>query len=155
MVHFNDTFRALFIALEDWVVRGTEPPASQVPRLADGTLVRPDKLVFPAMKGLSWSVGGVQTAIPEFRYLARHNGFALLDFGPQYVPQDESGIATLQPPRATGKDYAILVPQVDAATGAPSEERGSFDRLAGHGARQRQVDLLDQEVVQVRFELLM
>lgn len=117
VVHFNDTFRALFIALEDWVVRGTEPPASQVPKLADGTLVRPDKLVFPAMKGLSWSVGGVQTAIPEFRYLARHNGFALLDFGPQYVPQDESGIATLQPPRATGKDYAILVPQVDAATG--------------------------------------
>lgn len=23
VVHFNDTFRALFIALEDWVVRGT------------------------------------------------------------------------------------------------------------------------------------
>src|SRR2546427_563272 len=63
VVHFNDTFRALFVALEDWVVRGTEPPASQVPKLADGTLVRPDKLVFPAMKGLSWSVGGVQTAI--------------------------------------------------------------------------------------------
>ncbi|MDR0226001.1 MAG: hypothetical protein LBI66_06235 [Burkholderiaceae bacterium] len=117
VVHFNDTFRALFIALEDWVVRGTEPPASQVPKLADGSLVRPDKLVFPAMKGLSWNVGGVATPIPEFSYLARHNGFSLLDFGPQYLPQDESGIATLLPPRATGKDYAILVPQVDPATG--------------------------------------
>lgn len=117
VVHFNDTFRALFIALEDWVVRGTEPPASQVPRLADGTLVRPSELVFPAMKGLSWNVAGVPTAIPEFNYLARHNGFSLLDFGPQYVPQDESGIATVLPPRALGKDYAILVPQVDAQTG--------------------------------------
>ncbi|MFT3720722.1 alpha/beta hydrolase domain-containing protein [Pseudorhodoferax sp.] len=117
VVHFNDTFRALFIALEDWVVRGTEPPASQVPRVADGTLVRPAQLVFPAMRGLTWPVGGVQTAIPAFDYLARYNGFALLDFGPQYVPQDESGIATQLPPFYTGRDYAILVPQVDPSTG--------------------------------------
>lgn len=117
VVHFNDTFRALFVALEDWVVRGTEPPASQVPQLADGTLVRPGQLAFPAMQGLSWNVAGTPTAIPTFNYLARYNGFSLLDFGPQYVPQDESGIATLLPPRAVGKDYAILVPQVDAQTG--------------------------------------
>ena len=117
VVHFTDTFRALFIALEDWVVRGTEPPASQVPRLADGTLARPADLVFPAMRGLSWNVAGVPTPIPTFDYLARYNGFTLLDYGPQYVPQDEAGIATLQPPRAVGKDYAILVPQVDPATG--------------------------------------
>ncbi|MBQ1767443.1 MAG: hypothetical protein IIZ92_31695, partial [Aquincola sp.] len=117
VVHFNDTFRALFIALEDWVVRGTEPPASQVPQLADGTLVRPEQLVFPAMKGLTWPVGGTATAIPDFNYLARYNGFPLFDFGPQYIPQDESGIATLLPPYYTGRDYAILVPQVDAGTG--------------------------------------
>lgn len=117
VVHFTDTFRALFIALEDWVVRGTEPPASQVPRLADGTLARPADLVFPTMKGLTWNVAGVATPIPTFDYLARYNGFTLLDYGPQYVPQDEAGIATLQPPRAVGKDYAILVPQVDPATG--------------------------------------
>ncbi|MDA8520355.1 alpha/beta hydrolase domain-containing protein [Acidovorax sp. NCPPB 4044] len=117
VVHFNDTFRALFLALEDWVVRGTEPPASQVPRVADGTLVRPAQLAFPAMRGLTWSVGGVQTPIPEFRYLGRYNGFTLLDFGPQYQPQDESGIATVLPPRVVGRDYAILVPQVDPSTG--------------------------------------
>ena len=117
VVHFNDTFRALFIALEDWVVRGTEPPASQVPQLADGTLVRPEQLVFPAMKGLTWPVGGTANAIPDFNYLARYNGFPLFDFGPQYIPQDESGIATLLPPYYTGRDYAILVPQVDAGTG--------------------------------------
>lgn len=117
VVHFNDTFRALFLALEDWVVRDVEPPASAVPRIADGTLVRPDQLVFPTMKGLRWNVGSVPTAIPEFRYLARYNGFPLLDFGPDYIAQDESGVATVLPPRYTGKDYAILVPQVDRRTG--------------------------------------
>jgi hypothetical protein len=94
-----------------------------VPKIADGTLVRPEQLKFPVMKGLTWAVGGTQgtpgtqTAIPEFNYLARYNGFPLLDFGPQYKPQDESGIATQLPPFYTGKDYAILVPQVDARTG--------------------------------------
>lgn len=117
VVEFNDTFRALFIALEDWVVRGVEPPPSQVPRIADGTLVRPHQLVFPVMRGLTWNVGGTPTPIPEFRYLARYNGFKLLDFGPRYVHEDESGIADRMPPHYTGRDYAILVPQVDAATG--------------------------------------
>lgn len=113
----NDTFRALFIALEDWVVRDTAPPASAVPRVADGTLVRPEALVFPAMKGLLWAVSGTPTAVPDFNYLARVNGFPLLDFGPDYKPQDESGIASLLPPAYLNKDYAILVPQVDTSTG--------------------------------------
>jgi Alpha/beta hydrolase domain len=112
-----DTFRALFIALEDWVVRGTTPPPSQVPKVADGTLVRPSQVVFPVMKGTSWPVAGVATAVPDFQYLARYNGWSLLDFGPQYLPQDESGIATLLPPSYTNRDYAILVPQVDPNTG--------------------------------------
>jgi len=112
-----DTFRALFVALEDWVVRDTAPPASQVPKIADGTLVRPSQVVFPAMKGTTWPVGGVATAIPDFQYLARYNGWSVLDFGPQYIPQDESGIATLLPPSYTNRDYAILVPQVDPTTG--------------------------------------
>jgi hypothetical protein len=117
VVEFNDTFRALFVALEDWVVRGVEPPPSQVPRIDNGTLVRPHQLVFPTMRGLTWNVGGTPTPIPEFRYLARHNGFKLLDFGPRYVHEDESGIADRLPPHYTGRDYAILVPQVDQTTG--------------------------------------
>ena len=120
-----DTFRALFIALEDWVVREVTPPDNQVPRIADGTLVRPSQVVFPAMKGTSWPVAGVATPIPEFQYLARYNGWSVLDYGPQYIAQDESGIATLLPPHYTGRDYAILVPQVDPATGlATSGIRG-------------------------------
>ena len=117
VVHFNDTFRALFVALEDWAVRGTEPPPSQVPKIADGTLVRPEQLVFPAMQGTSWPVAGVPTAVPSFNYLARYNGFPLLDFGPDYRAQDESGIASVLPPAYLSRDYAILVPQVDASTG--------------------------------------
>ena len=120
VVHFNDTFRALFIALEDWVVRDTAPPPSATPRIDDGTLVRPEALQFPVMKGLTWPVAGVSAlhaAIPEFNYLARYNGFPLFDFGPEYKPQDESGIATILPPAYLNRDYAILVPQVDPVTG--------------------------------------
>ncbi|APW38799.1 hypothetical protein RD110_17605 [Rhodoferax koreense] len=116
VAHHTDTFRALFIALEDWVVRNTPPPASQVPHIADGTLVRPAALTYPQMKGLTWAASGVQTPIPAFDYLARYNNYAVLDFGPQFIPQDESGIATILPPKV-GADYAILVPQVDASTG--------------------------------------
>ena len=43
--------------------------------------------------------------------------FPPLDFGPLYIPQDESGIATQLPPYPIGKDDAILVPQVGASTG--------------------------------------
>jgi len=118
MVDHADTFRALFIDLEDWVVRNVAPPDSQVPKLADGTLVRPAQLMFPIMTGLSWPpAGGTPTPIPAFNYLARYNGFPLLDYGPLYRPEDESGIPSIVPPAYMGKDYAILVPQVDPATG--------------------------------------
>lgn len=117
VAEFNDTFRALFIALEDWVVRDVPPPDSQVPRIDDGTLVRPHQVTFPVMRGVKWLVDGTPTEIPEFQYRALHNGFKLLDFGPQYIPEDESGIATYLPPHYTGRDYAILVPQVAPHTG--------------------------------------
>jgi hypothetical protein len=117
VAHHNDTFRALFLALEDWVVNDTPPPPSQIPRIADGTLVRPEAQVFPAMTGVSWPVNGVPTAIPAFHYLARYNGWQLLDFGPHYVPEDESGIASILPPAYLNRDYAIMVPKVDPHTG--------------------------------------
>lgn len=46
------TMRALLVAMTDWVVKGAEPPASQVPKLADGTLVPITKLRFPALPGV-------------------------------------------------------------------------------------------------------
>jgi Alpha/beta hydrolase domain len=46
------TMRALLVAMTDWVVQGVEPPPSQVPKLADGTLVPITKLKFPALPGV-------------------------------------------------------------------------------------------------------
>ena len=132
-VDFADTFRALFIDMEDWVVRDVAPPASEVPKLADGTLVRPSQVAFPVMKGVSWPVGGVATAIPAFQYRALFNSYTLLDFGPLYRPQDESGIPTIVPPSAVGKDYAILVPQVDPSTGLAKAGIRSVDVQAPIG----------------------
>src|SRR5262249_35197052 len=43
--------RALLVALDDWVVKGTAPPPSRVPGLSDGTLVEADKTGFPAIEG--------------------------------------------------------------------------------------------------------
>ena len=91
--------RALYQNLEDWVVKGTTPPDSQVPKIADTTLVRPQQVKFPAIPGVS--------------YTGLVNNYSLLDWGPSYRPQDESGIATQVPPAYLGRDYAILVPQVD------------------------------------------
>jgi hypothetical protein len=43
--------RALLVALDDWVVKGTAPPPSRMPTLKEGTLVEPDKTGFPAIPG--------------------------------------------------------------------------------------------------------
>ena len=43
--------RALLVALDEWVVSGREPPDSRVPRIADGTLVPPEQVAFPADAG--------------------------------------------------------------------------------------------------------
>jgi hypothetical protein len=124
VAHHNDAFRALSITLEDWVVRNVTPPDSQVPRIADRTLVRPSELTVPTMRGVTWPVNGVPTRIPDFQYRGLYNEYALLDFGPQYRPEDESGIVTLLPPRLLGKNYAILVPQLDAGGNTISGIRG-------------------------------
>jgi len=44
--------RALLVALDEWVAEGREPPASRVPRIADGTLVPATEVAFPAIPGM-------------------------------------------------------------------------------------------------------
>jgi hypothetical protein len=44
--------RALLTALKDWVVDGVEPPSSRYPRFADGNLVPPADVDFPAIPGV-------------------------------------------------------------------------------------------------------
>ncbi len=68
------TLRALMVAMEQWVRKGTAPPASQYPRLSDGTLVRSDTVAFPA-------VPTVQS--PRIIPAAQHDGKEI----PFLVPQ--------------------------------------------------------------------
>jgi len=111
---YNPIVRALWQRLIEWMVDDTPPPPSRVPQLADGTLVRPEELKYPAMSGVSFPVDGQPVAIPPFRYLGWYNSLGLLDFGPRFDESDETGIADWQPPAYMGKDYAILVPAVNA-----------------------------------------
>jgi alpha/beta hydrolase family protein len=67
--------RALLVDLDEWVEKGTAPPASRVPRLADGTLVAPDATGLPA--------------IPEFYVVRAAN--AIARFGDWVHPKPEGG----------------------------------------------------------------
>ena len=49
--------RALFAALEDWVVRGVAPPPSRVPSLTDGTAVTADAVRMPPVNGFTHAPG--------------------------------------------------------------------------------------------------
>jgi hypothetical protein len=49
--------RALFAALEDWVVRGTEPPLSLMPSIAAGTAVTADMVKMPEVAGFAVAPG--------------------------------------------------------------------------------------------------
>ena len=92
----NAVLRALLVAMDKWVSSGTEPPASRLPHLADGTLVPPlpqTEQGFPA--------------IPGIKYNGRMHTGDLLDYG----PQSDRGILTILPPRLIGTPYPALVPR--------------------------------------------
>ena len=88
--------KALLVAMDRWTANGTAPPPSRYPRVADGTLVAPDRLRFPKVPGVTTS-----TAV--------HRAYRA-DYGPQFATE---GIVTVEPPRI-GTAFPILVPQVDA-----------------------------------------
>jgi hypothetical protein len=89
--------RALLVVLDEWVTSGIEPPASEIPRISDGTLVTLEawREAFPEIPGI--------TMPPSFYHPYR------LDPGPRWRSQ---GIADNVPP-LTGPRYVCLVPQVD------------------------------------------
>jgi hypothetical protein len=87
-------WRALFVAMDDWVREGKAPPESRYPKLADKTLVRREEVNFPKIRGVN---------LPERVHQALR-----LDFGPQWKER----IITKQPP-GVGKSFPALVPQVD------------------------------------------
>lgn len=88
--------RALLVAMHEWLKDGTEPPPSQVPQVAKGTLVPHTALAFPKLQGV---------ALPR-----RIQQAWRADFGPEFRSH---GIITNDPPKL-GKPFVTLVPQVDA-----------------------------------------
>ncbi len=87
-------WRALFVAMDDWVRDQKAPPASSYPKLSDHTLVRRDEVKFPKIPGQE---------LPGRVHRAFH-----LDFGPQW----KNRILTKQPP-GVGAPFPVFVPQVD------------------------------------------
>ena len=86
---FLELQRALLVAMQAWVATGGAPPASQHPRLSDGTLVPPHPQTeqgFPA--------------IPGVRYTGTVNDLFVNDY--ETVPW-----------RHTTAEYTVLVPRVD------------------------------------------
>jgi hypothetical protein len=57
------SMRALLMGMDRWVRQGTPPPASQYPKLADGTLVRSTEVAFPSLAGVPspTSIPGART----------------------------------------------------------------------------------------------
>ena len=101
--------RALFVALDEWSTKGIAPPASAVPRLADGTLMPPmpqDGVGFPKIPGVTY------TGLMSTRYL--------FNYGADFY---STGIMTINPPAVSppifnnpknGPIYRTYVPKTDA-----------------------------------------
>jgi hypothetical protein len=88
-------WRALITDMDEWVKKGTPPPPSTYPKVADGTLVALPQWTFPKIPGVN---------TPKEYTLAYR-----LDFGPEWA----QGIVSYEPPKV-GKSFTALVPQSDA-----------------------------------------
>lgn len=98
-------WRALYVAMDDWVRDGKIPPESRYPKNADRTLVRREAVKFPAIPSASTITReSTSVAAPPSRV---HKALRL-DFGPQWKKR----IITKQPPEV-GKAFPALVPQVN------------------------------------------
>ncbi len=93
---YTPVIRALFRALNRWVTEGVEPPPSQYPLLADGTLTTVEASGWPTIPGYA------RPRSPMTTYR--------LDFGPDW----KNGIVTIEPP-LIGKPFIGKVPAVDEA----------------------------------------
>jgi Alpha/beta hydrolase domain len=92
---YRPSVRALFRALDRWVVEDTAPPPSAYPKIADGTLTSPERAGWPAIPGFP---------LPQQPLRAYH-----LNFGPDW----DKGIVSVDPPEV-GKPFGFGVPAVDA-----------------------------------------
>jgi hypothetical protein len=91
-------FRALSVALDEWVRFGLRPPDSVVPQAQNGMLVPPEAVRFPAIPSTAYK-GWPKLPAVQLNPQAM-NVNLLLDFAKV-------------PPQPKGPRYATLVPQVD------------------------------------------
>jgi hypothetical protein len=94
-LNYSPAIRALFRALDRWVVEDVAPPPSAYPHIADGTLTSPAKAGWPAVPGYQ---------LPQQPLRAFH-----LNFGADW----SNGIVSVEPPEV-GKAFVVSVPAVDA-----------------------------------------
>ena len=95
-----DTTRALLAALVEWVTKGTAPPASRYPMLADGALVAAD------------ANAATYRTIPGLRPVGV-NPVLEYDFGASFLANDLSGVIAKEPPPIT-RVIPTLVPRVNS-----------------------------------------
>jgi len=90
-VPHTQTVNAIRVHFRDWVMKGTPPPPSRYPMLADGTLGEASKagIGMPALPGLRATIPEADFIMPVLDY----------DWGPQFNYLDGSGVPTLAPPR--------------------------------------------------------
>jgi len=93
---YRYAMKALLLAMDRWTADGTPPPPSRYPRIADGTLVAPEKFTFPRITGVTTTTNV-------------HKAYRA-DYGPRFATD---GVVTIEPPKI-GRAFPILVPQVDA-----------------------------------------
>jgi len=101
----TQTVNALRVHFRNWVMKGTPPPPSRYPTLAQGQLAEANKAAigFPTLPGLRATVPEPDFIMPVHDY----------DWGPQFNAVDGSGIASLAPPRIK-RSLKMLAPRVDA-----------------------------------------
>ena len=88
--------RALLLDLDDWILAGTEPPASRYPTIAKGELVTREAVQFPS--------------VPSFPFAEYVPPVWRMDLGADYAT---TKVITKEPP-SIGAPYPVLVPQVNA-----------------------------------------
>lgn len=101
----TETVNALRVHFRNWVMRGIEPPPSQWPTLAAGTLVPANKFAmgFPTLPQLRSTIPEADFIMPVLDY----------DWGPQFVAIDGSGVASNAVPPIR-QVLPMLAPKVDA-----------------------------------------
>jgi hypothetical protein len=94
--------RALYVAMVDWVTKGTPPPESRYPKVSDGTLVPATSVAmgWPNIPNAP-KPDGVMNSVLDY------------DFGPNFRYNDGSGIIDNVPPPVK-QVIPTLAPKVDA-----------------------------------------